>query len=112
LAAVIPLDADTPDRIDAVSRFWNALTAPSPPADLRITPQRRQRIRHMLQAFDGRACRATYREIAEVMFGVSRVASDVWKTSALRDATFRLVRDGAAMVNGGYRDLLRRRRRR
>jgi hypothetical protein len=43
---------------------------------------------------------------------VSRVASDSWKTSALRDATIRLVRDGLAMVDGGYRDLLRRRRRR
>ena len=46
------------------------------------------------------------------MFGVSRVASDSWKTSALRDSTIRLVRDGLAMVDGGYRDLLRRRRRR
>ena len=112
LAAVIPLDSDAPDRIDAISRLWGALQAPPPPIDLRITPQRRQRLRHMLRAFDGRACRATYREIAEVMFGVSRVASDSWKTSALRDATIRLVRDGLAMVDGGYRDLLRRRRRR
>lgn len=112
LAAVIPLNSDTPDRIEAISRFWGGLRALPPPADLRVTPQRRQRLRHMLRAFDGRACRATYREIAEVMFGVSRVASDSWKTSALRDSTIRLVRDGLAMVDGGYRDLLRWRRRR
>lgn len=112
LAAVIPLDSDAPDRLDAVSRLLGALTAPPPPPDLRVTPQRRQRLHNMLRAFDGRACRATYREIAEVMFGMSRVASESWKTSALRDTTIRLVRDGFAMVNGGYRDLLRRRRRR
>lgn len=112
LAAVIPLDADTPDRLDAVSRFWSALAALPPATDPRLTPQRRHRLRHMLRAFDGRACSATYREIAEVLFGIPRVASDPWKTSALRDATIRLVRDGLAMVNGGYRDLLRRRRRR
>lgn len=112
LAAVIPLDTDAPDRLDAVSRLLSALTKPPPPADLRVTSQRRRRLRHMLRAFDGRASRATYREIAEVMFGASRVASDAWKTSPLRDATVRLVRDGLAMVNGGYRDLLRRRRRR
>lgn len=112
LAAVVPLNSDTPDRIEAISRLWGGLRAPPPPADLRVTPQRRQRLRHMLRAFDGRTCRATYREIAEVMFGVSRVASDSWKTSALRDSTIRLVRDGLAMVDGGYRDLLRWRRRR
>lgn len=112
LAAVVPLDTDAPDRIEAISRLWGGLYAPPPPVDLRVTSQRRQRIRHMLRAFDGRACRATYREIAEVMFGVSRVASDSWKTSALRDSAIRLVRDGLAMVDGGYRDLLHRRRRR
>ena len=112
LAVLIPLDADTPDRLDAVWRFWSALAARPLATDPRITPQRRHRLRHMLRAFDGRACSATYREIAEVLFGVPRVASDPWKTSALRDATIRLVRDGLAMVNGGYRDLLRRRRRR
>lgn len=81
LAAVVPLNNDTPNRIEAISRLWGGLRAPPPPADLRLTPQRRQRLRHMLRAFDGRTCRATYREIAEVMFGVSRVASDAWKTS-------------------------------
>lgn len=112
LTAIVPLNNETPDRIEAISRLWVGLGAPPPPADSRVTPQRRQRLRHMLRAFDGRTCRATYREIAEVTFGVSRVASDSWKTSALRDSTIRLVRDGRAMVDGGYRDLLRWRRRR
>lgn len=112
LAAIIPLDADMPDRLDAVARFSSALAASPPPFDMRITQQRRQRLKSMLRAFDAHACNATYREIAEALFGGPRVTSDPWKTSALRDATIRLVRDGLAMVNGGYRDLLRRRRRR
>ena len=51
------------------------------------------------------------REIAEAIFGVERVASDPWKTSALRDAVLDLVKDGFAMIDGGYRKLLRHRRR-
>ena len=111
LAALVPLDADAPERLTAISRFWHALHSPPPPADARLTPQRRRRLSHMLQALDGHTFGATYRDIAEVMFGVPRVASDPWKTSALRDTTMRLVRDGLAMVDGGYRDLLRHRRR-
>ena len=65
----------------------------------------------MLQAVDGRMNGATYREIAGVIYGVSRVASDPWKSSALRDATMDLVKDAFAMIAGGYRVLLRHRRR-
>lgn len=65
----------------------------------------------MLQAIDGRANGATYREIADVLFGKDRVAADPWKSSALRDATMDLVKDGLAMIAGGYRTLLRHRRR-
>ncbi|HDZ74493.1 MAG TPA: DUF2285 domain-containing protein [Aurantimonas coralicida] len=54
----------------------------------------------------------TVRDLAKpaVIFGADRVASDPWKTSALRDATIRLVRDGRGMIDGGYRQLLHRRR--
>ncbi|MCY1302836.1 hypothetical protein D9M70_525180 [compost metagenome] len=65
----------------------------------------------MLQAVDGRANSASYREIASVIYGRERVASEPWKTSALRDATMDLVKDGLAMIVGGYRNLLRHRRR-
>lgn len=65
----------------------------------------------MLQAVDGRHEGASYREIAEVIFGAARVADVPWKTSALRDATVDLVKDGLALIAGGYRSLLRRRRR-
>ena len=65
----------------------------------------------MLRAVDGRMNDADYREIAEAIFGVERVAAEPWKTSALRDAVLDLVKDGFAMIDGGYRKLLRHRRR-
>jgi hypothetical protein len=65
----------------------------------------------MLQAVDGHTDGATYREIARAIFGSARVADTPWKTSALRDATIDLVKDGLSLVAGGYRALLRRRRR-
>jgi len=66
----------------------------------------------MMQALDGRSEGATYREIADAIYGATRVAIDAWKTSPLRDSTIALVRDGKAMAEGEYRQLLKHRRRR
>ena len=107
LSALIPLDGDLPDRIAALLRFWTSMQSPPPPADPRLTAQRRTRIRNMMQASDGWAAGTHYREIAIAMFGASRVSSDIWKTSSLRDTIIRLVRDGRALIDGGYRSLLR-----
>lgn len=65
----------------------------------------------MLQAIDGHIDGASYRDIGKILYGQSRIAAEVWKTSALRDSTISLVRDGRAMIDGGYRSLLRQRRR-
>ncbi|MBI1260643.1 MAG: DUF2285 domain-containing protein [Rhizobiales bacterium] len=111
LAALIPLDLDGLDRLEAVERLLKSLLGRAVPPDARLTKQQRRRARHMLQAVDGRMNGATYREIAGVIYGVSRVASDPWKSSALRDATMDLVKDALAMIAGGYRALLRHRRR-
>jgi hypothetical protein len=110
-AALIPLDADAFGRIEALTRFCSAQQGRAIPPDTRLTAQQRRRLRFMLQAIDGRANRATYREIAEAVYGTSRVADMPWKTSPLRDSAIALVRDGMAMVGGGYRQLLRHRRR-
>lgn len=110
LAIIIPLDAAMPDRLAAAERFWRILRG-VPAPNTRLSPQRRRRVRQMLRSVDGRRCDASYREIADTLFGHRRVQADLWHESSLRYATMRLVRDGMAMIDGGYRDLLRHRRR-
>lgn len=111
LAALIPLNETCLDRIEALTRLSQLLRGRPPIADTRLTAQRRRRLRRMLQAIDGHIAGATYREIANTIYGTTRVADDPWKTSALRDSTIALVRDGRALIYGGYRTLLRRQRR-
>ena len=61
----------------------------------------------MLRAHDLDVLGASQREIARDLFGAERVAEE-WRTTSdsLRLRVQRLLRDGRAMVNGGYRDLL------
>ncbi|MER2508284.1 MAG: DUF2285 domain-containing protein [Amaricoccus sp.] len=112
LAVLVPLDDDLPDRVEALVRFWRACCGLSPLREPRITAPQRRRLRLMLQATDGRGRGASYREIATALYDGDRVAAESWKTSSVRDAVIGLVQGGAAMVAGGYRHLLRRRRRR
>ena len=106
LAAVIPLDAMTAARADAVVRFWAAQARGSPgPRGSRT--RRLERLITALQALDARLDGASYRAIAEVVFGPRRVADEAWKTSSLRDAVIRIARTGVALMRGGYRKLLK-----
>jgi len=111
LAAIVPLDAQALSRVEALSRFWRALHRRPIPADTRVTKQQRRRLRLMMQAIDGRSNDASYREIAIAIYGRERVASQSWKTSALRDAIIGLVEGATDMIGGGYHKLLRHRRR-
>lgn len=111
LAALIPLDRDGLDRIEAFGRLYRGLQRLPVPPDRRLTAQQRRRLKNMLRAVDGRTHGAGYREIAEAIYGPASVATYPWKTSPLRDSTMDLVRDGRAMIAGGYRKLLRHRRR-
>lgn len=111
IGAFVSLDAQGLDRIQAFTRLWRSLHGFSVPQDTRMTAQQRRRLKNMLRAVDGHMNDADYRQIAEVIFGVERVAADPWKTSALRDAVLDLVKDGYAMIDGGYLKLLRHRRR-
>jgi hypothetical protein len=111
LSALIPLDGNTLGRIEALARFYSAQLGRAIPSDTRLTSQQRLRLRFMIQALDGRNNAATYREIANAIYGASRVADLPWKTSPLRDSVIALVKDGIAMVGGGYRQLLIHRRR-
>ena len=54
---------------------------------------------------------STYRAIAEGLFGKKRIPDRAWKTHDLRNRTIRLVQSGLALMRGGYRELLRSKRR-
>lgn len=110
LAALVPLDANGPDRIEALERLLRALRGRTVPDDRRLTPQQKRRHRYMLQATDGHRSGASYREIAAVIFGRDRITSEPWKTSTVRASVIGLVKDGQAMIAGGYLHLLRHRR--
>jgi hypothetical protein len=111
LSLLLPLDALFEDRAWAAQRLW-AQTRGQPPPPLGLTLQQRDRLAQMLRAVDGRDDGASHRRIAEVLFGADRVPrGDAWKGSDLRSRTLRLVADGLTLVCGGYRRLLRLRRR-
>lgn len=107
-AAELPLDADYEIRAHASHRLWRALNGRSPgPPFHRLSAQRRERLALALRALDGRMDGASYRGIAEVLFGRKRIPERAWKTHELRSRTIRLVQAGSALMRGGYRALLR-----
>lgn len=111
LAAIVPLDELTPDRLTALARFWTALRGRRVPPDPRMTPQRRQRARQMLRAVDARQAGTVYRVVAEHLFPQHKIDATSWVGDPIREITIRLARDGMKLVRGGYRTLLRRPRR-
>jgi len=109
LAAVLPLDDDLPIRATAALRLWARMAEQPNQQDdpLALTRQRRDRLVLMVRALDGHLAEASYREIAEALFGIRRVERETWKTSSLRDRTIRLVKGGVDLMRAGYRRLLR-----
>ncbi|WP_377830666.1 DUF2285 domain-containing protein [Bradyrhizobium lupini] len=107
-AAELPLDADFEIRAHASQRLWRAINGRPPgPSFHQLSAQRRERIVLVLRALDGRMDGASYRVIAEVLFGRKRIPERAWKTHELRSRTIRLVHAGLALMRGGYRALLR-----
>lgn len=108
-AVVIPLDEDFGVRADAALRLWRVTTGrPRGRPPDRLTRQRRHRLGLTLRALDGRLADETYRTIAQILFGRSRIPAGAgWKTHELRDRTIRLARAGLKLMRGGYLDLLR-----
>ena len=104
---VLPLDQYFDTRVAAAMRLWRGLRGCSPgrsPACLSLA--RRERLILALRAIDGRLENASYRDIAQVLFGASRIPERGWNTHDIRDRTVRLVRLGLSLMNGGYRHLL------
>ena len=105
--AVLPLDQLFDIRTAAALRLWRSFSGRSPGQNSAALPAaRRDRLVLALRALDGRLDKASYREIAEVLFGTGRMPERGWKTHDLRDRTIRLARLGHAMMQGGYRRLL------
>lgn len=109
LAALVVLDDKFALRIAALVRLHRRLSGRSPrplPKAWRITRRHRWRLTLMLRALDGHLARASYRDIASVLFGPEAVARYPWKTSSIRGQTIRLVKDAVRMMKGEYRKLL------
>jgi hypothetical protein len=111
VAAIIPLDLEGFDRLEAVHRLLAAIHGRVVPPDTRLTPQQRTRARRMLQASDGSRDGATQQDIAHILFRIGDLNRDEWQTSSARHAVAALLRDARTMITGGYRKLLRHRRR-
>jgi hypothetical protein len=104
----LPLDANSDIRLQAAHRFWCAIDGRRLGASpLALPPARRRRLALMMRALDASLARHSYREIAEGLFGKERLRGRSWKDSDLRSLTIRLVKNGIALMRGGYRALLR-----
>ncbi len=106
LAAVLPLDGSVGDRAEATLRLWRLLAHGG--ASSGETERNNDKLVSALRALDAKLDGASYRMIAEAIFGADQISAEPWKTSSRRDAIIRLVRNGIAMMRGKYRSLLHR----
>jgi len=95
-AAVLPFDGRFDRRAHAARRFWRALSNRPVGPEFRPLPKQ----------LDGKLKGASYRVIAEGLFGAARIPERGWKTHDLRNRTIRLVHAGVALMRRGYCDLL------
>lgn len=111
-AVRLPLDDDLGMRLRATERLQRALAGqPLGPALEKLTPLQRAQLVMGLRALDAHLDGASYRVIAEALFGAARVPARGWKTHDLRSRTIRLVKSALELMRGGYRELLRPRQR-
>lgn len=104
----LPLDRDFDIRAGAGMRLWRGLNGrPQGAPPHAISAHRRRRIALALRASDARGGGATYREIAEIILPAQRIPRQEWGTHEVRDQIIRLVKTGLALVQGGYRALLK-----
>lgn len=107
-AALLPFDEHFPIRAAAALRVWRALMGRKPGRDPQaLAAARRNRLVLALRALDGRRAQASYRQLAEGLFGPLRLRGDAdWNSHDVRDRTIRLARLGLELSRGGYRRLL------
>ena len=112
MAALVPLDDDLLLRLTGLlrlRRYLDGRPAGPVPRTWTITARLRQRLVPMVRALDGHLAGASYREIAGALYEPGAIGHG-WKTSSRRGQTIRLVKDGLATMEGGYRKLLHGRR--
>lgn len=110
-AIQLPFDRDFDARARAAQRLWCAMNERAVgPASHGLSKQRCQRLCAAIRALDARDAGGTHRIIAEALFGKKRIPGRAWKTHDLRSRTIRLVQSGLALMRGGYRGLLRPKR--
>lgn len=109
-AFIIPYDEHVLDRTETLLRLCRLAKGLRSP-DNRLTPGQKLRLRQMLQAADGDEQGASGPEIAEAIYSRSRDKGRAWYESTYRFRVHRLIEDGRAMIDSGYRLLLRPKRR-
>lgn len=106
-AALIQIDDRFAARSKAVESFWRSLTRPTTATTpVGVSSQQRARLTSCLRALDAHQDGASYRAIAQGLFGASRIPERAWKTHDLRSRTIRLVKSGVDLMRSGYRRLL------
>ena len=111
-ALIVPLDGAFELRVDVMLRFYRrprGRPAGPLPRALQLTPLRRARLILLLHALDLRLAGAGPRDIAATLIDAEEAALPAieWKSSAARRRANRLISDAFALMNGGYRNLLR-----
>lgn len=111
-AVVLPFDDALDVRMHGIKRLLRKLSGVSGgPVHKarRLTSYRRYRLILALRALDGDLEGASRREIGSVLFPgqADGLSARDWKTASLRKRVGRLILAGRAMMNGGYRQLLR-----
>lgn len=105
-AAVLPIDQFFPHRVSAAHCIWKWLNGKRAKPIQMMPIEQRKKLMLVLRALDGRRADASYRDIADVLFGLGDAAGRAWKGHDLRDRTRRLVHRGAYLMEVGYRRLL------
>ena len=110
MAALVPLDETVLLRLAGLIRLKRRLDrrpAGPLPSAWQVTARLRKRLLDMIRALDGHLEGASYRQVAMALYGPEAVGRFPWKISSVRGQTIRLVTDAVAMMDGGYRKLLR-----
>lgn len=107
IACMVASGGDVGGAATAAVQFLRHLAGQGGRLDLRARVHD-QRAQMSLVALDERRAGASYRTIAERLYGAARIAAEDWRTSALRDSTIRLVRTGDRLACGHHLQLVAR----